>query len=107
MTLHPLRLASRRLYCITPTPEIKMHLPILELLQHSGLASLRNMFACMYCLGLRHLSKFGLTLPQMKRKDEGNEYYVPPYRADCGFKKPYSRAKGYMPGTLVYVDGIP
>lgn len=107
MTLNSLRLVSRRLYRITPIPKIKMQFSILELLQHSSLANLRNMFACMYCLRLRHLSKFVLTLPHMKRKANGNEFHVPPYCADCGFEKPYPRAKGHLPGTLVCVDGVP
>lgn len=43
--LHYIRLVSRRLYCTIPNPKPGMHFGTLKLLQHSGLASLRNMFA--------------------------------------------------------------
>lgn len=106
--LHCLRLVSRRLYCTIPNPKPGMHFGTLKLLQQSGLASLRNMFACQDCLRRRHLSKFGLSLQNLMRKGKGKKFYIPPYCANCGFRQArMDRTCGYRCGNIAYVDGVP
>lgn len=77
----------------------------------AGLPQLRNVFACIYCSKLLHLSKFGLTPPQIMRKLKGRSFHVPPYCAEYGFNKPPrdpcgNNPVGYQRGSEAIVDGV-
>ena len=94
-----LRLTNRHFYNIV---EQATHSELLRV-EQTEWAMERRLYACMYCIRLRHASKFADTMLKGKTGRNGTQTYRR-FCVDCGFAPPKGQTR-YSAGTEVRVNG--
>ncbi|KAK4135879.1 hypothetical protein BT67DRAFT_263173 [Trichocladium antarcticum] len=65
----------------------------------------RKLYACSFCLRLRHASRFADPMMRRKRRKHRGEERASRFCVECGLKQPTDE-RGYRPGNIVTMNGV-